>query len=354
MERLTKKELRALLESIKERYPNSDLKTFSQRVVSRLSKIVPTEIISHNGIHPRRRRNAHATHPHHAHYSSKRIFRQRAPLSSLDSSAKDAGRYTRPIPREVLSPPRRNLACSSTAQRQVALNRGNKDFADRDRLLLSLLSPHVIHAYRHPKTVKDIQQKFTLVDDALNTLHLGLILLTPTGKVRLATACALQQVREYLGHRSLIGERLPESLRMWVKQQGAMRKKDDSPLSPSRLMLEREGKRLVIRLVSKSDPILFLREERPTKVKPQSPALCSLSSREAQVLHWVSQGKTNREIALILQLSARTVQKHLEHIYRKMGVENRTGAAAKAYEIASMVNKQTSMFFFVVISSLIT
>jgi len=238
------------------------------------------------------------------------------------------------------------------AQRQVAHN--GKDFAERDQLLLSLLSPHVIPAYHHSKTVTHIQQKFTLVDDALNTLHLGLILLTPTGTVRLATACALQQVREYLGHRFLIGERLPESLRMWVKEQGAVRKKDNSPLSPSRLILKHEGKRLVIRLVSKSDPILFLREERPTKVKPQSPAPCSLSSREAQVLHWVSQGKTNKEIALILQLSARTVQKHLEHIYRKMGVENRTGAAAKAYEIASMAGNQTSMFFLIVISSLMT
>jgi hypothetical protein len=37
-----------------------------------------------------------------------------------------------------------------------------------------------------------------------------------------------------------------------------------------------------------------------------------------------------------------------------MGVENRTGAATKAYEIASMVNKQTSMFFLVGISGLIT
>ena len=44
MERLTKKELRALLEFIKVFYPNGDFKTFSQRVFSRLSKIVHTEI----------------------------------------------------------------------------------------------------------------------------------------------------------------------------------------------------------------------------------------------------------------------------------------------------------------------
>jgi DNA-binding CsgD family transcriptional regulator len=46
---------------------------------------------------------------------------------------------------------------------------------------------------------------------------------------------------------------------------------------------------------------------------------------------------------MILELSPRTVQKHLEHIYRKVGVESRTGAAAKAYEIASMVNVINSL-----------
>ena len=58
MERLTKKELRALLECIKECYPICDLETFSQRVVSRLSKIVSAEMISHNGVKPRREWNA--------------------------------------------------------------------------------------------------------------------------------------------------------------------------------------------------------------------------------------------------------------------------------------------------------
>ena len=58
MERLTKKELRALLEFIKVFYPICDFKTFSQRVFSRLSKIVHTEIIAYNVGSPRRERNA--------------------------------------------------------------------------------------------------------------------------------------------------------------------------------------------------------------------------------------------------------------------------------------------------------
>jgi DNA-binding CsgD family transcriptional regulator len=55
-----------------------------------------------------------------------------------------------------------------------------------------------------------------------------------------------------------------------------------------------------------------------------------LTTREGEVLSWLSKGKTNRDIAQILGLSPRTVDKHLEQIYSKLGVENRTAAAAIA------------------------
>ncbi|ASK33069.1 DNA-binding response regulator (plasmid) [Alcanivorax sp. N3-2A] len=55
-----------------------------------------------------------------------------------------------------------------------------------------------------------------------------------------------------------------------------------------------------------------------------------LTERETQVLLWISQGKTNREIGQILDLSPRTINKHLEQVFRKLGVENRTAAAAMA------------------------
>ncbi len=55
-----------------------------------------------------------------------------------------------------------------------------------------------------------------------------------------------------------------------------------------------------------------------------------LTAREGEVLLWVSRGKTNRDIADILGMSPRTVNKHLEHIFEKLGVETRTAAAAAA------------------------
>jgi DNA-binding NarL/FixJ family response regulator len=55
-----------------------------------------------------------------------------------------------------------------------------------------------------------------------------------------------------------------------------------------------------------------------------------LTSREAEVLLWISRGKQNRDVSEILQISPRTVNKHLEQIFEKMGVANRSSAAAIA------------------------
>jgi DNA-binding response OmpR family regulator len=56
----------------------------------------------------------------------------------------------------------------------------------------------------------------------------------------------------------------------------------------------------------------------------------ALTARESEVLTWIAKGKSNRDIGEILGLSARTVNKHLEQIYTKLGVENRASAAVKA------------------------
>ena len=54
-----------------------------------------------------------------------------------------------------------------------------------------------------------------------------------------------------------------------------------------------------------------------------------LTPREAEILMWISRGKTNKEVGLILETSPRTVNKHLEHVFEKLGVPTRTAAVAK-------------------------
>ena len=75
-----------------------------------------------------------------------------------------------------------------------------------------------------------------------------------------------------------------------------------------------------------------LTQRSPRHRKTRTPVYnrARLTPREEQILFWIAQGKSNGEIAQILEISAATVGKHLEHIYPKLGVENRTAAASFA------------------------
>jgi DNA-binding CsgD family transcriptional regulator len=58
-----------------------------------------------------------------------------------------------------------------------------------------------------------------------------------------------------------------------------------------------------------------------------------LTRREAEILFWIMQGKTDAVIAEICGISLRTIHKHVENAYTKLGVETRTSAMLKALEI---------------------
>ena len=64
-----------------------------------------------------------------------------------------------------------------------------------------------------------------------------------------------------------------------------------------------------------------------------------LTPREAEVLFWIAQGKTNAEIGLILDAAAATVKKHVERILEKLEVENRQSASLRALEVLSAAPK---------------
>ena len=71
-------------------------------------------------------------------------------------------------------------------------------------------------------------------------------------------------------------------------------------------------------------------------IQVQASALCQpgLTTRESEVMYWLACGKTDVEIAALLSISPRTVQKHLEHIYVKLGVETRTAAVMRSSTLA--------------------
>jgi DNA-binding response OmpR family regulator/DNA-binding CsgD family transcriptional regulator len=102
---------------------------------------------------------------------------------------------------------------------------------------------------------------------------------------------------------------------------------------PARLLLDVRGRKVEISVMSPIGPdeMLFrLTELSTTPDEQQLQRVLSLTTRESEVLLWISRGKANREIGEILAISPRTVNKHLEQIFVKLGVENRASATARA------------------------
>lgn len=100
--------------------------------------------------------------------------------------------------------------------------------------------------------------------------------------------------------------------------------------------LERAGSPLLVRRFAEresGDLQMFILEERGSPPGPAALLPLGLTPREAEVLYWLAQGKSNPDIATILGANVRTVHKHVEHIFQKLGLETRHAAMLVALEV---------------------
>jgi DNA-binding response OmpR family regulator/DNA-binding CsgD family transcriptional regulator len=112
-----------------------------------------------------------------------------------------------------------------------------------------------------------------------------------------------------------------------------MQLRQEGPRASGSATMEIGSRRLEISVLSRIGPdeLLFRLAEVGTRGDEQLlQRALALTTREAEVLLWISRGKSNREIGEILSISPRTVNKHLEQVFVKLGVENRAAAAARA------------------------
>ncbi|GAB4260477.1 MAG: response regulator transcription factor [Methylomicrobium sp.] len=159
---------------------------------------------------------------------------------------------------------------------------------------------------------------------------------------------ALDSAGQYLFSIDLSGRLLwatPQAIQLFADSGLNTESLDESLIKPLRLMLSpqyNKEKAQTINLQAKSLEMKYIgrtgNEEYLIRIVDSACASeedilrtnLSLTEREAQVLLWVAKGKTNREIGSILDMSPRTVNKHLEQVFKKIGVENRTSAAVVA------------------------
>lgn len=167
---------------------------------------------------------------------------------------------------------------------------------------------------------------------AIDAADHAVIVLGPDHEPVWQTAKAIDWLAVYFDDGGGSPDMLPRMVCDWLLQRLAVAKMDDQSGSP--LVVARADKQLSIRLSrgdAGSELLLYLEERRiaaPALEGSRAMAEFHLTPRESEVLIWVAKGKTNRDIAEIVGMSPRTVNKHLEHIYVKLGVETRSAAAA--------------------------
>ncbi len=164
---------------------------------------------------------------------------------------------------------------------------------------------------------------------ALDVSGRYLLAVNSVGKIMWATPQAQKLLSATLTANADDEFLLPEPIPQWLEQ--AQKGKTGSKAT---LMATFPGnEQLKLQYMSKlgaNEFLLRLAKEPGADAPAEFSSELGLTTREGEVLSWLSKGKTNRDIAQILGLSPRTVDKHLEQIYAKLGVENRTAAAAIA------------------------
>jgi DNA-binding CsgD family transcriptional regulator len=219
------------------------------------------------------------------------------------------------------------ITLGALPQLGIGLNRSRRDFSEEDRLILNLLKPHLTQAF-------STSQLFCYFSDATHAFIEGYVVADGAGRIRFCTSKAAKWLAEYFDDRQ--NSLLPNLLRDWLKNRSFKLFNPGNLSTPLReFSIQRGPKRLIVESVSPiqtPDHRLVFREQNE-QLNAVPLERLGLTKREAEVLLWVSQGKTNPEIATILEIKPKTITKHLERVFQKLGVETRTSAANVAREI---------------------
>lgn len=170
--------------------------------------------------------------------------------------------------------------------------------------------------------------------NAMDAVANAVVVLDGQGQVTWKTSKARLWLSEYFEHPEESAG-LPPVLTTWIAQQLERPRTEDAAaftLTAPGAGTGAGRRELRLRLTAsrKAGEYVLLMDERelPADAADTLAAAYQLTTREGEVLHWLAKGKTNRDIGEILGMAPRTVNKHLEHVYVKLGVETRAAATA--------------------------
>jgi DNA-binding CsgD family transcriptional regulator len=281
---------------------------------------------------PRRFARIRDQHPVLAHFERSRHGGARK-LSDFVGRA----RYHRlPIYQEFFRPAgvehQMSIALPSTGSRlvRITLNRARGDFSERDRLVLDVVRPHVAAAHAHAEALDRLTAAHGDLAQATDALDVGVVTVR-AGRVTSMNARARALLAAHFAPDRSLRRRLPDALADWLAAQD--RGGPDGELPPARrpFLAARGTSRLEVRAAPGAGGHVLVLRERVTAISARPLESLGLTRRQAEVLAWLAQGKTNGEIASILAISPNTVARHVEAILVQLGVATRTAAAGVAF-----------------------
>ena len=211
------------------------------------------------------------------------------------------------------------------------LNRTHRDFNDRERADLDIVRTPLALAYRHVTLLADARRTIARYRQWVETEGWAEVNVRKGFKILAASrrGCALLAA-VCPGARPRVGGALPTAIEDWLRCAArgsrafaSSRLPEGAPVVALHAMRGAMGKWL-----------LYLREDADACRRETLDNELPLTPREHEILHWVASGKSDAQVASIVGASVRTVQKHLEHVYAKLGVESRTAAAMRIVRAA--------------------
>lgn len=161
---------------------------------------------------------------------------------------------------------------------------------------------------------------------ALDIAGQNIFAVNPKGEILWATPHVKKELESFNPNALDVMLGIKPQIGSWLAQ---------NPNISDSLKVKEKGQTVKISLLAKtnSEEILMKLHDKQSDNKANKLVEhLNLTAREAEVLLWISRGKTNREIAQILGTSPRTINKHSDNIYKKLEVDNRTSATTKALQ----------------------
>lgn len=359
MERLTGKELRRLSELLRDLYQLRTHEEFTDHLISRLPTITDGEFSSYNEFYKNGTPGFYKCDqvpycPNPAHYVGMltRYIHQHPVIMHVQRTQLESAYMftdfvsTRTFRKTALYnefykplkiPHLLSMAVKAGPDLLITVSRhrNGREFREANRTVFNVLRPHLRQALENALAFTRIQKQLVVMNQVMEEGQQALISETGNGRILFVTPYAQRLLKQYGLQTRPDSDRLPTRLKDWLTHyQRQLDRSDDVLRELHPLRVQGELGCLTIRLILRGSQYLLILEERRTAPVAKDLAVLGLSTRESEVLSWVAQGKTNPEISMILNIRRRTVQKHLERIYVRLGVENRHAAMALVLEKA--------------------